>query len=61
MFMTMKSAVKEKMQSLTFLKKFKKPGKHMFWAWVSYQFVKGTLTTTFIWIPLIYAWFHHTQ
>jgi hypothetical protein len=33
-----------------------KPGKNMFWAWVTYQAVKGTLTTSFIWIPLIWAW-----
>lgn len=36
----------------------KKPGRNMFWAWIAYQTVKGTLTTSFIWIPLIYAWFH---
>jgi hypothetical protein len=41
-------------------KKFKKPGKNMFWAWIAYQTVKGTLTTSLIWIPLIYAYFHHT-
>lgn len=41
-----------------FLKKFKKPGKKFFWAWVAYQAVKGTLTTSLIWIPLIYAWLH---
>ena len=39
--------------------RFKKPGKNLFWAWVAYQAVKGTLTTSFIWIPLIWAWFHH--
>lgn len=41
------------------LKKFKKPGKNMFWLWIAYQSIKGTLTTSLIWIPLIYAWFHH--
>lgn len=40
------------------LTKLKKPGKNMFWAWITYQVVKGTLTTTFIWIPLAYAWIH---
>lgn len=40
------------------LKRFRKPGKHMFWAWIAYQAVKGSLTTAFIWIPLIYAWLH---
>jgi hypothetical protein len=37
-------------------KRFKKPGKHMFWAWIAYQTIKGTLTTSLIWIPLIWAW-----
>ncbi|MCB1784272.1 MAG: hypothetical protein KDI13_09775 [Alphaproteobacteria bacterium] len=41
------------------LRKFKKPGKQMFWAWIAYQCVKGTLTTSFIWIPLIYSWLHY--
>ncbi len=36
--------------------KIKKPGKNMFWAWVVYQCIKGILTTTFIWIPLLYVW-----
>ncbi|MEO1249223.1 MAG: hypothetical protein AAFW76_05220 [Pseudomonadota bacterium] len=40
----------------TALKTFKKPGRNMFWAWVVYQTVKGTLTTSLIWIPLIWAW-----
>ncbi|MCB9964877.1 MAG: hypothetical protein H6855_02200 [Rhodospirillales bacterium] len=42
-----------------FRKLFKKPAKNMFWAWIAYQSIKGTLTLSFIWIPLIYAWFHH--
>ncbi len=36
----------------------KKPGKNMFWAWIAYQTIKGTLTTTFIWIPAFYYWMH---
>lgn len=40
------------------LLKFKKPGKNLFWAWIAYQTVKGTMTTTFIWVPLLYAWTH---
>lgn len=40
------------------LQKLKKPGKNLFWAWISYQVVKGTLTTTLIWIPLWLAWMH---
>jgi len=41
-----------------FWKKFKKPSKKFFWAWIAYQAIKGTLTTSLIWIPLIWAWFH---
>ncbi len=40
------------------LKKFKKPGKELFWAWIAYQTIKGTLTTSLIWIPLLWAWVH---
>jgi len=39
-------------------KKFKKPGKELFWAWIAYQTIKGTLTTSLIWIPLLWTWFH---
>lgn len=39
---------------------FKKPAKNLFWVWVAYQAVKGTLTTSLIWIPLLWAWLHHT-
>ncbi len=37
---------------------FKAPGKEVFWVWVLYQTVKGTITTTFIWIPLFYIWWY---
>ncbi|MEM9667903.1 MAG: hypothetical protein AAF950_03185 [Pseudomonadota bacterium] len=30
--------------------------KELFWAWVTYQAVKGILTTSLIWIPLIMWW-----
>lgn len=46
----------EKLKKLKFLKK---PSKQFFWAWIGYQCIKGTLTTTFIWAPLLYAWWHH--
>ena len=36
-------------------KAFKKPGKHMFWAWILYQTIKGILPTSLIWIPLVWA------
>lgn len=32
-------------------------GKRSLWLWIGYQTVKGTLTTTFIWAPLIYLHF----
>lgn len=35
----------------------KKPTRNMLWAWIVYQTVKGTLTTSLIWIPLIYTYF----
>ena len=38
--------------------RFARFGKYSFWVWVGYQTVKGTLTTTFIWVPLIYMHFH---
>tara|TARA_B100001989_G_scaffold250218_1_gene226917 strand:+ start:884 stop:1057 length:174 start_codon:yes stop_codon:yes gene_type:complete len=42
-----------------YFKKVKKPGKNLFWAWIAYQAVKGTLTTSLIWVPLIYYWWTH--
>lgn len=39
--------------------KLKTPSKNLFWVWVAYQAVKGTLTTSLIWIPLLYSWLHH--
>jgi hypothetical protein len=42
------------------IKNFKRPNKkNMFWAWVTYQAIKGTLTTTFIWIPALIYWLQH--
>ena len=40
--------------------KIKKPEnrKKFFWYWVGYQAVKGTLTTSLIWIPAIMAYLH---
>lgn len=37
--------------------RFSGAGKYAFWGWVAYQAVKGTLTTSFIWIPMIYFFF----
>ena len=40
------------------IKADKKSGKKLFWAWIIYQAIKGVLTTSLIWIPLLYAWLH---
>jgi hypothetical protein len=39
----------------------KENSKKAFWIWITYQAIKGTITMTFIWAPLIYLWFsrHH--
>lgn len=34
--------------------RFRKLGKRSFYLWIAYQTIKGTLTTLFIWVPLIY-------
>lgn len=38
-------------------RRFKAPAGGLFWAWIGYQAVKGTLTTAFIWVPMLYLWF----
>jgi hypothetical protein len=30
--------------------------KRLFWYWIAYQAVKGTLTLSLIWIPLFLLW-----
>ena len=30
--------------------------KRLFWLWVAYQAVKGTITLSLIWIPLLLLW-----
>ncbi len=37
----------------------KKHGKKVFWAWIAYQTIKGTLTTSLIWVPLFLAYWNH--
>jgi len=50
--------VKEEKRKLKIRNLFKKPAKNVFWAWIAYQTIKGTLTLSFIWIPLFYyLWF----
>ena len=44
-------------QSISRSIKFIKDNKaKMFWLWISYQAIKGTLTLSFIWIPLFLFW-----
>jgi hypothetical protein len=40
------------------LEKAKDPGKKLFWVWIAYQTVKGTMTTSLIWVPLFYSYLH---
>jgi len=51
------SNITEEEKTFKLKKIFKKPAKNMFWAWIAYQCIKGTLTLSFIWIPLFYFWF----
>ena len=51
-------------KKLSFIKRIKsgksgKHGKRLFYAWIAYQCIKGALTTSLIWIPLIYAYLKH--
>jgi hypothetical protein len=41
-------------------KKVRNGSKTLFWTWIAYQAIKGTITTTFIWIPILLAWLHHS-
>lgn len=40
-------------QAIAFIKAHKAD---LFWLWIGYQSVKGTLTLTLIWVPLFLAW-----
>lgn len=51
-------ANEKKANCLKYFKKFKAPGKQLFWVWIAYQCIKGTITTTVIWIPALYYWMH---
>ncbi len=46
----MTAAVAKIKSGISFLKDHKR---EFFWYWVGYQCIKGALTTSFIWIPLI--------
>ena len=30
--------------------------KELFWVWIAYQSIKGLITTSLIWVPLIFLW-----
>ncbi|MEM1436337.1 MAG: hypothetical protein AAGG11_19960 [Pseudomonadota bacterium] len=42
--------------ALRWLRALKHRRKELFWAWIAYQTVKGILTTSLIWVPLIFWW-----
>ena len=31
-------------------------GKKLFWVWIAYQSIKGVITLSLIWIPLLMLW-----
>jgi hypothetical protein len=39
---------------------WRRKGGKLFWAWVIYQAVKGTLTLSLIWIPLFLLWLNQS-
>lgn len=52
------SNTQEKKMTFNIKSLLNKPNKKkMFWAWIAYQCIKGTLTLSFIWIPIFYFWF----
>jgi len=57
--MSIFSSIKKKLG----LKGTKETSRKIFWVWITYQAVKGTLTVSFIWGPLAYYYFfghgHH--
>lgn len=46
----------EKQSPFAWLGSLKHRKKELFWAWITYQAVKGLLTTSLIWIPLFMWW-----
>lgn len=40
---------------ISYLKAHKKK---LFWYWIGYQCIKGTITTSLIWVPLLLVYFH---
>lgn len=45
----------QKIRKLSF-SNARQTGNRIFWVWVAYQAIKGTLTTSLIWIPLIWVY-----
>ena len=42
-------------KSLGFVQTLKTRKREMFWTWIAYQTIKGILTTSLIWVPLMIA------
>ena len=40
---------------LAMIQTLKSRKKELFWVWIGYQTIKGLMTTSLIWIPLIIA------
>ncbi|MEL7041168.1 MAG: hypothetical protein AAGL90_06570 [Pseudomonadota bacterium] len=38
------------------LKRVSERKSELFWAWITYQSVKGIITTSLIWVPLFFFW-----
>ena len=52
-FKSLKSKISMKKPSKD---EMKKGSKKLFWIWIGYQTIKGSITMTFIWAPLIWMW-----
>lgn len=37
-------------------KRWRERGGKLFWAWIAYQSIKGMITLSLIWIPLLMLW-----
>ena len=49
----MSAALRRPRELIQILKSRKK---ELFWVWIAYQSIKGLLTTSLIWVPLILAY-----
>lgn len=46
-----------KFRPLQAVSALKRRRKDLFWAWLAYQTIKGTVTTALIWLPAAAYWF----